>query len=855
MLDLMKIKLGTKTHKGARKQENDDRTLIGMDPAANDWLFSPGEIQVGEFGTLLLVADGLGDQQNGGIAANIVCQTVRKLFDETLELPPDEEDLLRLLSKFLKIAHRQILLRAEEMQPLRGMGASATLVLLRESKAYIVWTGNCRVYRYRNNGVAGSVHCALPRLETLTVDHSLAVRSFLYGSGGRDPEQSYLPGLTQYMGDKRKEPEYAVRSCPLHSEDRLLLCTEGLYQALLATQLEELLGQAMEPEMICEDLVNRAFNQQAKENMSAILVDIIQAFPPVRILPSERQTLEKETRLLVGAQVARLADSEPQDTVTPRKATRKDIQEISIPPIKLRTVLPDPDYGRQENNPPEPAGSQADTPQESGEQVAISWDIPVNRDEEAPEPPLKAEWQAPEQPAATPRPPLLMPEEQRSVISEKTAGLRIRMTVYPDAEEKAPESPAENTVPDLSPIEDDPAIDNRDDIPETSGDETQGFYDDVREASYTLPEEEETDEWLDEEEIPDPYIAGEEEDIAEAAEERDHDLEATGIEHSSNHTALQPATEHEEIDTSTEEPEPDPLPEEDLPTAGPEPGTEEIPDHIVVAEEEDPESSWSEDEPLPEENTPPGTVAFSEESPVAAAQYGADAMSKAREDSNIKRTARNWIPYAVILGGLVLLLSIVYSKGTDDGKGGIADLPATTAEQQAKEPEKKPAGRSAAEEKSAGKETVQEKTGKEDTPSSATPPPAGTGKEQPAQKEPAAKTPEQAPKTKEKEPVYDEKIRENKHQLVEEIRSLISRKNDLCNQINTYRGNAPARKKEDIQQLSYDCGQMDKKFASIYDTRSGYFKTVRYDFLSGTIKNIKQSIEILDKRFDAVRKE
>src|SRR5690606_2073074 len=108
MSEPFKIRVGSKSNKGTLKSENDDRILIGMDPAANDWLFSPDPVQVGEFGTVLLLADGLGDNENGGTAANAICKTIKKLFDETLELPPSDDEKLRLLVKFFQIAQKQL---------------------------------------------------------------------------------------------------------------------------------------------------------------------------------------------------------------------------------------------------------------------------------------------------------------------------------------------------------------------------------------------------------------------------------------------------------------------------------------------------------------------------------------------------------------------------------------------------------------------------------------------------------------------------------------------------------------------------------------------------------------------------
>jgi hypothetical protein len=91
--------------------------------------------------------------------------------------------------------------------------------------------------------------------------------------------------------------------------------------------------------------------------------------------------------------------------------------------------------------------------------------------------------------------------------------------------------------------------------------------------------------------------------------------------------------------------------------------------------------------------------------------------------------------------------------------------------------------------------------------------------------------------------------------LLDEIVALWSTKKELCKRITTYRKNAPSKKQEKLDALVYDCTQLEQKFSSIYDEKSGYFRTVRYDFLIGTITNIKVSLKQTEDKLEEIRAE
>jgi serine/threonine protein phosphatase PrpC len=874
MSEPFKIRVGSKSNKGTLKSENDDRILIGMDPAANDWLFSPDPVQVGEFGTVLLLADGLGDNENGGSAAQSICKTIKKLFDETLELPPSDEEKMRLLIKFFQIAQKQLHTYNLEHQAHKNIGASATLVLLLENKAFIVWLGNCRVYRYNSKEVGKSFFSDMPNLELLTVDHTFETEKVLF-DGYREEKYLYPNGISKYVSTEISSSDISMTVVSLRKRDRILICSEGLFSALADENIQDILSSSEDPEIAADVLISRAFNNGAEKNISAIVTDILEVETGIPVIENPDIPDIAKARLLYGTPIA--SEVLPPVTIDIPKKEKTISLEEDLVPVKLRTVMPEPELNSpvEDQTPKNDEDPEIDTQAEG--QISLEWPI----DEHPGQIDLPSENEATEEDYQdefeneTENPDLqdeeavdstvtpLMPEVPQSQIqgemAERLARLKIKMTVYPDPEDKASESTEKSPTESISlltPNKDDEnarhiSINSDEDMEEEADlVETEKipepFEEDIFEDIIIHENDDEEDTEIEEEpdqeepvEIPEPFESA----ILPLSEEFVIDLEEDSeVEHDVEHS-----------DDSEEE-------------------LYEEPEDKIDEEEEDVEEKYGQEEEIELELEPVipveavATKNVVDEIPVSGIVHSGVSVQKpiahligADKDNNSPETSEKksklW-PYFVVLGFLILIpiwickdnsalnsdsnldgASAALSTGEENPSNPSADIvPLDTLSEQVSEPEPEP-------------EVIEEdETEIVNPPKSVVPDPET---EKPKEK----KKEETKPKSDSRQPKYDAEIEKNKHQLLGEVQALLQQKNQLCKQISTYGKNAPESKSESIKQVQNKCAQLGQKFSSIYDLKSGYFKTVRYDFMKGTIKSIRVSMDQIDQQFKTIRGE
>lgn len=891
MSETMRIRLGLKTHKGALGAENEDRFLIGMDPASNDWLYSPEEISVGEFGTLILLADGLRESGHGSKAANLVCQTIKKLFDEMLEIPPDEEGLISLLRKFFIIANQQLILKTQENPEIRGFGCSASMVLIKDDKAYIVWAGNCRVYRYSKKGVAGSYFCKADRLEQLNVDHQLGIEKKLLPKKTW-PDDLSEDQLTVHFGMTHEQFSPGATVVQLHAEEKIMICTEGLFGSLEDLELEESLSQEATPDVYSEDLISKAFNANARESISVIIAVMLNGPVSSPIQRKEPTELKLKAISLLGHNISEdvLISETNQDHSSGIEPGTKDFQS-DIKPMKVRTVLPD-------------GGEHADQEQ---------FFAPTAKKEPKPEEPLHSRDKISKISAienALKKEQLLrkltpgakkekLPEQEDLQVSKSKP--RIMATAYPDPVDQndaksndpkvLPDDVEKQTVP--KPAEHTDDSDEVSDVPPNMHSENNAGNQGVE--SIEEEEEDLKDDYIGEEEPGDPFVAElpYEEEKDEISEEQEEELGkeeiSTGdlaeylpdpiarelpieedIESGSENLAEEKESKADLRDTEVEEKEE--AESEVEPYLSDNPDEDLVIPSIYADEMGSPEDSFQSDEDketqedqgeqvvaTPSSQEPDRTTGGSpstQKSNVTQSstiEHGS-LSSKGNDDTPLSRGPKGTIAGLGIRIGIVLIAILLLGMFICNqmGSDNIEDLGLDRVDDRTT--------KAVPDNQSKRNPTAEEDTPQEEITADIE---RETVIEQPVEK-PVEEKKEEKPKVVEKdkeperlikEPDYDDRIKENKQQLTDEVESLLKQKNALCRQINTYQNNAPSKKQDKIKNLVYDCDQLEKKFISIYDSRSGFFKTVRYDLLNSTINNIKFSIEQTEKKFEGVRSE
>ena len=241
------MKLAGKTDVGLVRQDNQDDYRAGQLPGDAAWA---------------LVCDGMGGARGGREASQSACDVIERCFQEHYnKCLPGEEELF--LKRTLVSANRFVFQKSIREESLAGMGTTAVCALVRSGKAYLCHAGDSRAYLFRDGSLA-----------QLTHDHSYVQELVDCGTitveeAEHHPQKNII---TRALGvDYRLDPEFT--SVAVHPGDILLLCSDGLTNAVPRPQLEQLLRTGSFYDL--PDLLIRAANENGgKDNITALLLGV-----------------------------------------------------------------------------------------------------------------------------------------------------------------------------------------------------------------------------------------------------------------------------------------------------------------------------------------------------------------------------------------------------------------------------------------------------------------------------------------------------------------------------------------------------------------------------------------------------
>jgi serine/threonine protein phosphatase PrpC len=217
---------------------------------------------------LLIVADGMGGHPAGDVASQIAMST---LFEAFPALP--EGDLGLALKQAYRRANEAVFQAGEDEPAHAGMGTTLTSALLHGKYATIAHVGDSRAYLLRGEA-----------LTQVTRDHTVVADEVAQGritaeAARRDPRRNRL---THVIGTHpRLESKLpAIFELTLLPGDRLLLCSDGLYDVLDKDEMRRaLLGQ--DPAAAAQQLVEAAKERGTRDNATAVVAAAIPTRVPV----------------------------------------------------------------------------------------------------------------------------------------------------------------------------------------------------------------------------------------------------------------------------------------------------------------------------------------------------------------------------------------------------------------------------------------------------------------------------------------------------------------------------------------------------------------------------------------------
>ncbi len=247
------LRSGARTSTGQVRENNED----------NIYLWSREDY------ALAVVADGMGGAAAGEEASRLAVEAVETGLnpEETSRdviAAMGDEILARKMADVIRSGNRNIVHRAANNPELRGMGTTVTLAFVRGTQATIAHVGDSRAYLVDSRN---------RRIMQVTDDHSFVEALVAAGHLTQEQAEEHPMRNVLYRAlGQAEELDVDVYEVHLQSDDRLILCSDGLTRHVKAHEISEIVLSNRDPETAAQLLIDLANKRGGEDNVSVIIV-------------------------------------------------------------------------------------------------------------------------------------------------------------------------------------------------------------------------------------------------------------------------------------------------------------------------------------------------------------------------------------------------------------------------------------------------------------------------------------------------------------------------------------------------------------------------------------------------------
>ncbi len=233
------------------------QTHVGRRLRNEDSLYLPND---GCGAALIAVADGMGGHAAGERASRLAVEGLSAALCADTGAYAQGDPMQRIQSAIRQV-NREIFQHSHTEEGCRGMGTTLTLALLFPDQYIAANIGDSRLYYFDGWSITQVTH-----------DHSLV--AILVASGEITPAEAHVHPqrniITRALGTADyEEADFFQRRWA--EGDVLLLCSDGLYGSISDEEMEEVLRSDESLQERCDELVRRALDSGATDNVTVVL--------------------------------------------------------------------------------------------------------------------------------------------------------------------------------------------------------------------------------------------------------------------------------------------------------------------------------------------------------------------------------------------------------------------------------------------------------------------------------------------------------------------------------------------------------------------------------------------------------
>ena len=210
---------------------------------------------------LFVVADGMGGHNAGEVASRLAIESLLEFLSEEKirEIRGNDNEIHQSMLAAFNHANQTVMSKATTDETMKGMGCTMVACLLDENSLHTCHVGDARCYLSEKGS-----------LKQITTDHTAVTYINKIDANNKEIR---IPRhvVTRAIGFPSPEgPEYHKNI--LRPGDRVLLCSDGLWNMVDHTRIEQILLNASTPEKASETLVTAANEQGGRDNITALVI-------------------------------------------------------------------------------------------------------------------------------------------------------------------------------------------------------------------------------------------------------------------------------------------------------------------------------------------------------------------------------------------------------------------------------------------------------------------------------------------------------------------------------------------------------------------------------------------------------
>lgn len=241
------MKIGCMTDRGRRRPTNEDSVRACED--------------LGFF----MLADGVGGNRSGEIASQSALDALEKFVRHN---PPEwlssRDEVFRYFRSAVAYVNQFIIKLSEAKPQYAGMATTLAFAYIRDNELYVANVGDSRVYLIHDDVI-----------QQITDDHTYV--NDLVKMGAITKDEAHLHArknvITRAIGaNANNEPD--CFSVPIEEGDRILLCSDGLYDEVDDEMICQIVNRFDDMTICAEDLIALANENGGNDNISVVCVDL-----------------------------------------------------------------------------------------------------------------------------------------------------------------------------------------------------------------------------------------------------------------------------------------------------------------------------------------------------------------------------------------------------------------------------------------------------------------------------------------------------------------------------------------------------------------------------------------------------